>query len=383
MDTSTNIAVKTASGECPVFVANGVLPEIGGIAASRVSGRTARVVTDSNVAPLHLEPVLASLRAAGFSASATVVPAGEATKTFAGLPPLWEDFHAAGITRRDLVVALGGGVVGDLAGFAAATWLRGVAFVQAPTSLLAFVDSSIGGKTAVDLPFGKNLAGAFHQPVAVVSDPLVLHTLPPREFSQGMAEAAKTACILDEAFFRFFESFAGRKPTDAETETVIRRCAAAKADVVSRDEKEGGLRAILNFGHTVGHAIEKILGYGTVPHGEAVAVGMVAAAKIGNAVGRTPDGVADRIEALLRALSLPTRVSDLPGGAAACTPEAVAAATLSDKKKLGADVHFVVLEEIGRAAVEPLSPGRLEELLPDALRSGGAQSDAQPPENAT
>ena len=359
--------MRTASAECPVFVRNGALSSLGGIAAARVKGRTARVVTDSNVAPHWLEPALSSLRAAGFAAGASVLPAGEATKNLARLAALWEDFHAAGLTRRDLVVALGGGVVGDLAGFAAATWLRGVAVVQAPTSLLAFVDSSIGGKTAIDLPCGKNLAGAFHQPVAVVSDPLVLHTLPAREFAQGMAEALKTACILDRGFFELVEGFAGRHPTDSETEEVIRRCAAAKADVVSRDEKEGGLRAILNFGHTVGHAIEKILGYGTVPHGEAVAVGMVAAAKIGVALGITPGGVPERIEKTLRALALPARVADLPGGAAACTPDAIAAAAMSDKKKLGADIHFVLLPEIGRATVEPISPARLRDLLPSAL----------------
>ena len=367
MESTTPILVRTAGGECPVFVRCGALRSLGEIAAGRVRGRTARVVTDSNVAPLYLDAALSSLRGAGFAAGATVVPAGEATKDLAHLAALWNDFHAAGLTRRDLVVALGGGVVGDLAGFAAATWLRGVAVVQAPTSLLAFVDSSIGGKTAIDLPCGKNLAGAFHQPVAVVSDPLVLRTLPPRERAQGMAEAVKTACILDAEFFRFVEGFAGRDPTDAEREDLIRRCAAAKADVVSRDEKEGGLRAILNFGHTVGHAIEKTLGYGTVPHGEAVAVGMVAAAKLGVSLGRTPAGLPERVERLLRALSLPTRLADLPDGPARCTADALALAMLSDKKKLGADIHFVLLEDIGRAAVAPLAPDALRAALPAIL----------------
>ena len=367
MENTPPILVKTASGECPVFVRNGALRSLGEIAAGRVRGRTARVVTDSNVAPLHLDAALSSLRAAGFAAGASVVPAGEASKNLARLAALWDDFHAAGITRRDLVVALGGGVVGDLAGFAAATWLRGVAVIQAPTSMLAFVDSSIGGKTAIDLPCGKNLAGAFHQPVAVVADPLALRTLPPRELAQGMAEAVKTACILDAAFFARIESFAGRAPTDDEQEDVIRRCAAAKADVVSRDEREGGLRAILNFGHTVGHALETILGYGTVPHGEAVAVGMVAAAKLGVALGITPAGLPDRIERLLRALSLPTRVADLPDGPARCTPDAVAAAMLSDKKKLGADIHFVLLEALGHATVLPLSPSSIRGKLPSLL----------------
>ncbi|MBQ6103409.1 MAG: 3-dehydroquinate synthase, partial [Kiritimatiellae bacterium] len=240
---------------------------------------------------------------------------------------------------------------------------------QVPTSLLAFVDSSIGGKTAIDVPFGKNLVGAFRQPVAVVGDPDVLRTLPPREFAQGMAEAVKTACIRDAELLVFLRGIAGRPPTPEETERIVSRCAAVKADVVNRDEREGGLRAILNFGHTVGHAVEKVLGFGTVPHGEAVAVGMVAAARLGERLGATPAGTADALAELLASFSLPTRVADLPG-AAACAPDALFEAMLSDKKRSGGKIRFVLLAGPGRAEVVPLDPASLREALPAILRDG-------------
>jgi 3-dehydroquinate synthase len=358
--------VHGAEGPSPVFVGNGLLARAGEIAARAVPGRRALAVTDSNVAPLHLAPLLASLRASGFAAESLEIHAGEASKNLRTLETLWNALHAAGITRGDLVVALGGGVVGDLAGFAAATWLRGVSVLQAPTSLLAFVDSSIGGKTAIDLPFGKNLVGAFHQPAAVVGDPLVLRTLPPREFAQGMAEVVKTACILDADLLAFLRERAGRPFSDADTERVIAACAAAKAGVVNRDEREGGLRMILNFGHTVGHAVEKVLGYGTVPHGEAVAVGMVAAARFGERLGKTPPGTASELVGLLRRLDLPVCAADLPDGGA-CTPDALADAMLSDKKKLGAEIRFVLLEGWGHATVVPILPADARAALPAIL----------------
>ena len=360
------VVVHGAEGDSPVYVARGLLARLGGIAAGAATGRRALVVTDSNVGPLHLPAALSSLRAAGFAAETHEIPAGEESKNLRELERLWGALHAAGIARNDLVVALGGGVTGDLAGFAAATWLRGVAVVQVPTSLLAFVDSSVGGKTAIDLPFGKNLAGAFHQPAAVVGDPDVLRTLPPREFAQGMAEVVKTACILDADLLAFLRERAGRPFSADDAGRAIAACVAAKGDVVNRDEREGGLRMILNFGHTVGHAVEKVLGYGAVPHGEAVAVGMVAAAKLGERIGRTPAGTADELADLLARLSLPVRVSDLPG-AAACAPDALGDAMLSDKKRFGGEIRFVLLEGWGRAAVVPLDAGAVREALPAIL----------------
>ena len=351
-DTSP-IIVRTQGGSYPVLVRAGSMADLGSVAAERVRGRSALVVTDSNVAPLHLAVALASLDAAGFRTASHVVPAGESSKNLQSLSDLWSAMHDSGLTRSDLVVALGGGVVGDLAGFAAATWMRGVAVLQVPTSLLAFVDSAIGGKTAIDLPFGKNLAGAFHQPVAVLEDPLLLRTLPPRELRQGMAEVVKCGCILDADFFAWLETLPPEGPMAPEDmERVVRTCAAMKADVVSRDEREGGLRMLLNFGHTVGHAVEKSLGYGVVAHGEAVAVGMVAAARMGEASGVTESGTALRVESLLRRLSLPSRLSDVPaidGGL-----HAICDAMLSDKKRAGSAVNFVFLESVGRAVVRPV-----------------------------
>ncbi|MBR1836918.1 MAG: 3-dehydroquinate synthase, partial [Kiritimatiellae bacterium] len=307
--------METAAGTCPVHVGRGALVEAGRIAASAVRGRIACVVSDSNVAPLHCAAVEAPLSEAGFKTERVTVPAGEKSKDLAMLSTLWEEFHRIGLARRDIVVAVGGGVVGDLAGFAAATWMRGVAVMQVPTSLLAMVDSSIGGKTAVDLPFGKNLVGAFHQPVAVLADPDVLATLPEREFVQGMAETVKYGCIFDADFFAWLESLPDAGPGPDDVERIVVHCAKAKAEVVTRDERESGLRTLLNFGHTVGHAAEKALGYGAAAHGEAVAAGMVAAARFGESLGVTEPGTEKRLAALLRKLRLPVRVGELAGGA--------------------------------------------------------------------
>ena len=356
--------VRGRDGDCPVFVRRGALDGLGAIAAPLVRGRVAALVSDSNVGPLHAARAAAALEAAGFRVSARDVPAGEGSKTPARLAELWDFFHGARVSRQDLVVALGGGVVGDLAGFAAATWLRGVAVLQVPTSLLAMVDSSIGGKTAVDLPSGKNLAGAFHQPAAVVADPALLDTLPAREFSQGLAEAVKYGCIRDAAFFAWFEARAGAPFSAADAETLVRTSAAHKVAVVNEDERESGLRATLNFGHTVGHAVEKVLGYGTLAHGEAVALGMVAAAKLGEALGETEPGTAARIEALLAALALPTALGRVAPGVSAA---ALAEAMLSDKKRYGGEIRFVLLDRIGSCRVVPLAPADVAARLPGIL----------------
>ena len=358
------VVVHGRDGDCPVLVRAGALDSLGAVLAPLVRGRAAALATDSNVGPLHAARAAAALEAAGFRVSVREVPAGEATKNVRVLAELWDFFHGAGIARSDLVVALGGGVVGDLAGFAAATWMRGVAVAQVPTSLLAMVDSSIGGKTAVDLPCGKNLAGAFHQPVAVVADPLLLRTLPAREFAQGLAEAVKYGCIRDADFFAWFEGRAGAPFADGDVERIVRTSAAHKAAVVDADEREGGLRATLNFGHTVGHAVEKVLGYGTISHGEAVAIGMVAAAKLGEALGRTEPGTAERLAALLAKLSLPTRLSQVAEGV---DPAALADAARSDKKRDGDAVRFVFLDRIGACTVAPLSAASLAARLPAAL----------------
>lgn len=351
--------IKSPRGNSRIVVRNGAMRSIGEFAMEAAKGRGACVVSDANVAPLHLDPAIESLRAAGFKTCHVVVPPGETSKSLDMTAHLWDAFNSNGITRTDLVVALGGGVVGDLAGFAAATYLRGVAIMQVPTSLLAQVDSSIGGKTGIDLPFGKNLAGAFHQPKAVVIDPLALKTLPPARFAEGMAEVVKYGCIRDEALFNEIAKHAGSGFGDEALFDIISRCAAIKADVVNRDELDTGERMLLNFGHTVGHAIEKATGYGRISHGEAVAIGMVAAARLGEQTGTTPEGTSGKISALLAKLGLPTK-TDL-------SIDDIFDSMLADKKNFSGTINFILLERIGHAVRAPFPPDRLRKLLVTCL----------------
>lgn len=347
--------ISTSRGESRIVVGNGLLAQVGAIAAEAVMGRRVLIVTDENVRPLYLAPVEASLVASGFSVESMTVPPGETSKSVEHLTALWSAFNAFGLTRSDLVVALGGGVVGDLAGFAAATYLRGCAIIQVPTTLLAQVDSSIGGKTGIDLPFGKNLAGAFHQPKVIVADPRVLLTLPDFRFAEGMAEVVKYGCIYDEALFARIEAFADHLDDEGERFAIITRCMQLKADVVNRDVLDTGERMILNFGHTVGHAIEHTMGYGRISHGEAVAIGMVVATRIGERVGRTPAGTTDRLATLLKRLSLPI--------ATELTVDDIFQTLLSDKKKLANAIHFILLERVGHAVRMPFEPEALRQEL--------------------
>ena len=299
------------------------------------------VVTDSNVGPLYLDRVHAGLEGAGFRVTAHTVPAGEDSKCAARLSELWEAMMAAGLTRTDAVVALGGGVVGDLAGFAAATVLRGVDFVQMPTTLLAQVDSSVGGKVAIDLHHGKNLAGAFWQPKLVLMDPDALDTLDDQTFAAGMAEVVKYGCIKDAAFFDFLEARPSRGELMAEIEHILYTCCDIKRSVVERDERDTGERMLLNFGHTLGHAYELAGHYETWSHGQAVAAGMCAAAKLGVKLGVTPPEIPARLEGVLSALGLPTAIS--------CTAEDYAAAVGLDKKGAGDSISVILLDKLGRA----------------------------------
>lgn len=350
------ILASTASGDYTVLIQQGSLERLGETAAQICRGRRAVVVTDDHVAGLYLDRALQSLRGSGFEASGVTVPAGESSKTPAMLLHLYEKFNEAGLSRTDPVIALGGGVVGDLTGFAAATYLRGVPLIQVPTTLLAQVDSSIGGKTAIDLPFGKNLAGAFYQPKAVIMDPGVLHTLSRAQMAEGMAEVIKYGLIRDIQLFEQIE----HKLIDLEW--ILERCVRIKTSVVSRDEKDSGERMLLNFGHTVGHAIEKASGYAGFSHGEAVAVGMVVAARIGEKLGHTPAGTADRIRSLLSEYHLPVSAS--------LTAEQLLDAIRSDKKRLAGRIYFVLLREIGEAFLLPMDPAQLETVLREVMADG-------------
>jgi 3-dehydroquinate synthase len=337
------------------------------VAALRPGARTA-IVTDRTVAKHWLEKAEAALSEAGIACSRVVIDEGEGSKTYAGLAEVSEALIAAKIERNDLVVALGGGVVGDLAGFAAAILRRGVDFVQVPTSLLAQVDSSVGGKTGINSPQGKNLLGAFHQPVLVVADTAVLDTLSPRQFRAGYAEVAKYGVLGDAAFFAWLEAnhadvFKGGPAREHAIATSCR----AKAAIVARDERETGERALLNLGHTFGHALEAATGFSDrLFHGEGVAVGMVLAAEFSAELGMIPPSDANRVSHHLAEAGLPTRLQEIAGFAQEGLPDADALMTLmaQDKKVKRGRLTFILLQAVGRAVITPdVEPSRVRDFL--------------------
>lgn len=350
------LTVALPGREYEILIQRGLLDEAGEH-CRKVLPRASRlfVVTDSTVGPLYLNRIIPALEASGFETAICEIPAGEASKCAGELTRLWECMMDFGLTRTDAVVALGGGVVGDLAGFAAATILRGVDFVQIPTTLLAQVDSSVGGKVAIDLEAGKNLAGAFWQPKLVLMDPDTLNTLPDSTFADGMAEVIKYGCILDGTFFDFLAARPSRGEIMEEIEHVLYTCCNLKRMVVEEDERDTGKRMLLNFGHTLGHAYEKAGHYEKWTHGQAVAAGMVKAAGLGEQLGITPAGTADQIAALLTPLGLPV---DIP-----CTAEEYAAAIGLDKKGAGADISVILLEEMGHAVPHKMPKAALLEEL--------------------
>lgn len=321
------------------------------------------VVTDERVAPQYADPVEKALRAADYTVACVTVPAGEASKSHTELIRIYDAALATGLDRGASLVALGGGVIGDLAGFAAATYLRGVRYVQVPTTLLSMVDSAVGGKTAVNLPQGKNLIGAFHQPALVIADMHSLSSLPPREWSSGLAEVIKYGIIQEPQLLEFLESHTPESlaaDPDALGD-VVRRSCAIKADVVRRDEREGGLRAILNFGHTLGHAIEQLTGYGTYLHGEAISIGMVYAARLSQKLRGFPATDVDRITRLLERYALPVTPPD-------CDWTALSTAIQSDKKKIRGSIGFVLVRELGVAAYgQKVPPDLLAETWQEML----------------
>lgn len=311
------------------------------------------VVTDSIVGPLYLETVTESLKTAGYTVSTYEFPAGEESKRFETLSGILEFLAEEHLTRTDCLIALGGGVVGDMAGFAAACYLRGIRCVQMPTTLLSAVDSSVGGKTAIDLRAGKNLAGAFLQPAAVLCDTDCLKTLPPDVFADGAAEAIKTGVLCDETLFALFED----GTLKADPAEVIARCVAYKAGVVERDEKEQGERKLLNLGHTVGHAIEKCSGY-AIPHGHAVAAGLAVIARASETLGWAEEPLAERVCACLGKNALPVSTE--------YAPEALAEAALADKKRAGRNITLVIPKKIGLCELKTVP---VTELLP-VIRAG-------------
>lgn len=344
------LPVRYPGGAYEVVVGNHLLSELRGLA--ELGEGAVAVITDDNVGPLYAGQL-------GEVAGVFTIPAGEQHKTLDTVRSLYEQLLAAGIDRRSSVVALGGGVVGDVTGFVAATYMRGIRFVQCPTTLLAMVDASVGGKTGVDLPQGKNLVGAFKQPVAVLADVSTLHTLPPAEFAAGMAEVVKHGLIAAPSLLADIERSADNDVNLAALQEMIARAIAVKRDVVEEDPFEKGRRAVLNLGHTFGHAIEQVSGY-TVRHGEGVAMGLVAAANLSARLGLCRPALQRRIEALLGRLYLPTRI---PAGLA--TSEIIAAMS-NDKKKAAGNLRFILIRAVGDVFVSGDVP---EEAVAETLEA--------------
>ena len=333
-----------------IYIEDGLLDEAGGRIASLFPGAAAAVVTDDNVERYHGQALMESLQKSGVRAAKYVIPHGEQSKNLQSAGQLYRFFSENEITRKDIVIALGGGVCGDLAGFAAATWLRGVRYVQLPTTFLAAIDSSAGGKTAVDIPAGKNLVGAFWQPSLVLCDPKTLDTLPDSDFADGAAEAVKYAAIFDRQLLALLEDGQARRRLGE----IIARCIDLKRMVVEEDERDTGRRQLLNFGHTLGHAIEQ-LSHFTISHGRGVAAGMVELTRRTEALGMTEPGCAGMLSRALSAYRLPTKYD---GPLSILCP-----AILGDKKRKGGQITFITLEKMGHAVLTDVAASHIERFL--------------------
>ena len=344
-----SLTVNLPQDSYQITIAPGSLSQIGDRIAELNLGRKVLLISNPEIFRHYGKTAIASLATAGFEVYTHLIAAGEPYKTLESVRQIYDVALKNHFERSSTFVALGGGVIGDMTGFAAATWLRGVNFVQVPTSLLAMVDAAIGGKTGVNHPQGKNLIGAFYQPKLVAIDPDVLKTLPTREFRAGIAEVIKYGIIWDLDLFALLEqaktidSFAKIDPELLQT--ILVRSAQAKADVVSKDEKEVGLRAILNYGHTIGHAVESLTNYQSFVHGEAVAMGMVAAGKIAVTIGNWSDREAKRQDELIKKARLPLKIPTQ------LNKQAIITALKSDKKVQNRKVRFVIPTEIGLATI--------------------------------
>jgi 3-dehydroquinate synthase len=350
VESARKLPVRLEKNGYDILIADGLLDRTGDLVRPLCPGGAVAVVTDGNVWREHGERLSASMSRADIAFEPIILPPGEENKSMQGLAGLHGSFAGLALTRKSLAVAFGGGVVGDLCGFAAATWMRGIRYVQVPTTLLAQIDSSVGGKTAVNIPQGKNLAGAFHQPSLVVTDPSALKTLPPREMQSGMAEAVKYGAIRSAPLFELAASLSEARLSDVIHE-IIYECCRIKCELVSMDELDRGDRMLLNFGHTFGHAIEKKSGFEKYRHGEAVAFGMILAAGVGESLGVTAPGTADALRRTLASCGLQT---EYPGSAEELLPILAA-----DKKSFNGDggggVQMVLLRHIGAAFIRPAS----------------------------
>ena len=349
-----HIHVELGKDSYDIHIENGLLDRAGDYIRSLTKSKTLAVITDSHVDALYGKRLEDSLKTAGFRVHRLVFPAGEEHKCAASLLSLYQSLSDSGITRSDYVIAFGGGVVGDLGGFAAATFLRGIPFIQIPTTIISQVDSSVGGKVGIDLPSGKNQAGNFYQPKGVLIDPILLKTLPTRFIHDGMGEVIKYGCIRDLELFELLEGL------DDETifghwEEIIERCCKSKADLVERDVLDMGERMILNFGHTIGHAIEGCYGFGRYTHGEGVAAGMSMLTGVTEAMGLTKQGTTARLRKLLIRYGLPIDVD--------ASAEDLIPYISNDKKMRGNHMTLIILKEIGKGRLLPLDAEELPKYI--------------------
>ncbi len=343
------LRVNIPDREYDIHIGAGLLESADSLISKVYSGKKIAVVTDTNVEPLYAGKLKSVLQNGGYEVEIIVVEAGEKSKSLGVLEMVYERMLDFGITRSDLIVALGGGVVGDLTGFAAATLLRGVPFVQIPTTLLAQVDSSVGGKVAVNLPKGKNLVGAFYQPKLVIIDTECLKTLTPEILSDGMAEVIKYGAIRDAELFKMLENIKDTEELFAKVPEIVYTCCSIKSEIVEKDEHDTGERMILNFGHTFGHGIEKKYNYSGYTHGMAVAAGMVMACEWGEGRGITESGTCDRMKKILEKYSLPT--------SADITHSELLAAVGVDKKGIGSKINLILLNKTGDVLIHPIDKG--------------------------
>ncbi len=326
-----------------IYLDDGIIANLADIIRAKTATENIVIVTDDNVVDLYGSIIEKNLIAGGYNTNIAVIKAGEKSKNINTVLELYKVFNGINIGRKDLIIALGGGVVGDTAGFAAATYMRGIPYMQVPTTLLAMIDSSIGGKTGIDLPFGKNLAGAFYQPEAIIIDPNLIVTLPEKVLNDGIAEGLKYGLIRDKWIFDTLSRGFSRD----ELAEMIRRSVKIKADIVEKDEKESNLRMILNYGHTFGHAIEKCYNYKDITHGAAISAGMVIAAKIGEQLNVTRMGLNLEIMQILNKYGLPTK--------AGVKKSQLINAIKSDKKRNGDKINFVLINDIGQAEIKVIS----------------------------
>ena len=349
------LLVQVQDGSYPIYIENGLLSHAAALIGKVSASQKVAVITDSNVEPLYARTLVQSLEAAGIACSVYAFAAGEQSKNPQTLLDIYGFLSDASMNRGNLVIALGGGVVGDTAGFAAATYMRGIPYVQIPTSLLAQIDSSVGGKVAVDLPQGKNLMGNFYQPRLVIIDPSCLKTLSSHFYRDGMAEAIKYGCIWDR---NLFDSICSG---EQDLEDMIFRCVDIKRQVVQRDERDTGERMILNFGHTLGHAIEKHFHYQTYSHGEAVGLGMYYMAKVGEHLNLTQPQTADKIRKALSIYQLPLELD----------PQVLleaAAYVSNDKKNIGGQLNVILLEQIGKSIIHTMTQEQFKQVLKEAIQ---------------